>query len=41
MREIFTAMGMDVETPATVKTPTRFLRALFDATDAYEGIPSS
>ncbi len=35
--EIFTAMGMDMETPGTLKTPERFLRALFDSTSGYEG----
>jgi len=39
MREIFTALGMDTETPATLKTPARFMRALFDATEGYEGDP--
>ena len=39
MGEIFTAMGMDLETPATVETPQRFLRALFDATAGYDGDP--
>ncbi len=37
MAEIFTAFGMDVNTPATLKTPQRFLRAMFDATEGYEG----
>ncbi|MFN2582463.1 MAG: GTP cyclohydrolase I [Candidatus Dormibacteria bacterium] len=35
--EMFTAMGMDVTQPSTVDTPKRFVRALFDATDGYEG----
>jgi GTP cyclohydrolase I len=35
--EIFTAFGMDLETPGTLKTPERFLRALFDSTSGYEG----
>ncbi len=35
--EIFEAFGMDLHTPATISTPTRFLRALFDATAGYEG----
>lgn len=35
--EIFTALGMDLETPATKNTPERFLRALLDATAGYEG----
>jgi GTP cyclohydrolase I len=37
--EIFTALGMDVNTPSTLETPHRFLRALFDATEGYEGDP--
>ena len=37
--EIFEAFGMDLNTPGTQKTPTRFLRALFDATVGYEGDP--
>jgi GTP cyclohydrolase I len=39
MAEIFEAMGMDLRTPATEKTPQRFLRAMFDATEGYEGDP--
>ena len=39
MAEIFTAFGMDVNTPATEETPERFIRALFDATDGYDGDP--
>ena len=37
--EILTAMGMDLDTPGTVDTPRRYLQALFDATDGYEGDP--
>lgn len=37
MREILTAMGMQLDTPGTEKTPTRYLRALFDSTEGYEG----
>ena len=37
MAEIFEAMGMPVDTPSTVDTPRRFIRALFDATEGYEG----
>ncbi len=37
--EIFEALGMDLETPGTLETPQRFLRALYDATDGYEGDP--
>ena len=35
--EIFTALGMDMELPGTRTTPARFLKAMFDATDGYEG----
>ncbi|MGA9775274.1 MAG: GTP cyclohydrolase I FolE [Candidatus Dormiibacterota bacterium] len=37
--EIFSALGMDLETPATRDTPRRFLRALYDATLGYDGDP--
>ncbi|MEV6318054.1 GTP cyclohydrolase I [Streptomyces sp. NPDC051776] len=37
MREIFAAMGMPVGSPATIDTPRRFLRAIFEATSGYEG----
>src|ERR1700693_2504925 len=37
--EIFEAFGMDLDTPGTKSTPTRFLHALFDATAGYEGDP--
>jgi GTP cyclohydrolase IA len=37
--EIFSAFGMDVTTPATKDTPRRFIRALFDATEGYDGDP--
>ena len=39
MTEIFTAFGMETDTPATVKTPQRFIRALYDITEGYEGDP--
>jgi GTP cyclohydrolase I len=39
MTEIFTAFGLDLDTPATRETPQRFLRAMFDATEGYEGDP--
>jgi GTP cyclohydrolase I len=32
-------MGMPLDTPGTARTPTRFLRALLDATEGYEGDP--
>src|SRR5437764_13993676 len=37
--EIFDAFGMDLDTPGTRDTPTRFLKALYDATAGYEGDP--
>ena len=37
--EIFAALGLDLNTPATVETPRRFIRALFDATEGYDGDP--
>jgi len=37
--EIFTVLGMDLNTPATHDTPRRFIRALCDITEGYEGDP--
>jgi GTP cyclohydrolase I len=37
--EIFTAFGLDLNTPATRDTPRRFIRALLDVTAGYEGDP--
>lgn len=37
--EIFGAVGMDLDTPATRETPRRFMRALLDMTEGYEGDP--
>jgi GTP cyclohydrolase I len=37
--EIFSAFGMDLDTPGTRETPERFLRALFEATAGYDGEP--
>jgi len=37
--EIFSALGMDLSTPATKDTPRRFVEALFDATEGYDGDP--
>jgi GTP cyclohydrolase I len=37
--EILAAFGMDLNTPPTKDTPRRFIRALFDATEGYEGDP--
>ena len=39
MAEIFRALGMDVTDPATTLTPRRYIRALLEATDGYEGDP--
>lgn len=39
MAEIFTALGLDLNTPATVDTPRRFVRALYDSTEGYDGDP--
>ena len=37
--EILTACGMDVNTQGTRETPQRFIQALIDATEGYEGDP--
>jgi GTP cyclohydrolase IA len=37
--DILTTFGMDLDTPATKKTPRRFLNALYEATSGYEGDP--
>ena len=39
MKEIFTAIGLEPDTPGTRDTPERFLRAMFDATAGYDGDP--
>jgi GTP cyclohydrolase IA len=39
IREIFEALGMDLGQPGTDRTPARFLKAMFDATEGYEGDP--
>ena len=39
LAEILQAAGMDLHTPGTENTPQRFLQALLDATDGYEGDP--
>jgi GTP cyclohydrolase I len=39
MAEIFTALGLDLDTSGTRETPARFLRAMVDATKGYEGDP--
>jgi GTP cyclohydrolase IA len=37
--EILSAFGMDLNSPATKDTPQRFIKALFDATEGYDGDP--
>ncbi len=37
--EIFAAFGLDLNTSATRDTPRRFIKALFDATEGYDGDP--
>jgi GTP cyclohydrolase I len=37
--EIFSAFGLDIDTPATKDTPRRFIQALYDATEGYDGDP--
>ncbi len=39
MAEIFTALGMNMNTPGTRETPRRFVRAMFDITEGYDGDP--
>jgi len=39
LAEILTALGLDLETPGTHDTPRRLLRALYDATEGYDGDP--
>ena len=39
MAEILTVLGLDLNTPATVDTPRRFVRALYDSTEGYDGDP--
>jgi GTP cyclohydrolase I len=34
MAEIFTALGLDLDTSSTSETPARFIRAMVDATSA-------
>ena len=37
--EILSAFGMDLNTPGTAETPRRFIQALYDATEGYDGDP--
>jgi GTP cyclohydrolase I len=39
LAEIFTALGMDLDTPGTQATPRRHLQALIDSTSGYDGDP--
>jgi GTP cyclohydrolase I len=39
LAEIFTALGMDLNSPGTRDTPRRHLRALIDITAGYDGDP--
>jgi GTP cyclohydrolase I len=39
MAEILSAYGMDLNTPSTSDTPRRFLEALFESTNGYDGDP--
>ncbi len=37
--EILTALGLNLNTPSTEETPRRFINALIEATEGYEGDP--
>jgi GTP cyclohydrolase IA len=39
MAEIFTAFGMDLTTASTIETPRRFIEALYESTNGYDGDP--
>jgi GTP cyclohydrolase IA len=39
MAEIFGALGLDLSTPGTYQTPQRFIQAMLDTTEGYEGDP--
>jgi len=39
MAEILEAFGLNLNTPGTEETPQRFVEALFDATEGYDGDP--
>ena len=39
MAEILTAFGLNLDTPGTADTPRRFIRALYDSTEGYDGDP--
>ncbi len=35
--EVFSRMGMDLDSPGTRETPRRWVRALWDMTEGYDG----
>ena len=37
MSEILRALGMSLDTPGTASTPLRYLHAMFESTEGYEG----
>jgi GTP cyclohydrolase IA len=37
--EMLTALGMDINTPSTRETPRRYIQALIEATEGYDGDP--
>jgi GTP cyclohydrolase I len=37
--EILTGLGMDIHTPSTIETPRRYIHALIEATEGYDGDP--
>ncbi len=39
MTEMFTALGLDLNTPSAKDTPRRFLQAFYEATEGYDGDP--
>jgi len=39
MAEIFTALGMDIDTDSTKDTPRRFMEAMLESTAGYDGDP--
>jgi GTP cyclohydrolase IA len=39
MAEIFSGLGMDLDMASTIDTPKRYIQALIEATDGYDGDP--
>ncbi|HVB65087.1 MAG TPA: GTP cyclohydrolase I [Nitrolancea sp.] len=37
--EMLSAFGLDLDTPSTVETPGRFIKAMYDITSGYDGDP--